>query len=340
MPSSIKNSLLILAGIYLLGTIGYYIMALVYQVSPGWSLVDCFYMTAITLTTVGYGEVIDVASVPGARIFTVIILMSGLGVSAYFVSTVTAFLVEGELNNLFWRKKMKKEIDRLTGHIILCGAGRVGHYILSELQVARHEFVLIEQDEARVMELQEQYGKFPAIIGDATQDYDLRQAGVEKASGIISALVDDKDNLCVVVTCKQLNPRLNIISRCRGREFAKKLELLGAKVVIPNFIGGLRMASQMIRPRVVRYLDTMLREKENVVRIEEVTLPENSNLVASKVGALNLSQHGNLLLLAILQHPNCKPVYNPGADYTFNAGDTLVFQTVPDALDSFRKKHA
>jgi len=139
-----KHNLIIAGSILIviicMGTIGYYVL------DPGdaWSLSDCFYMTVITLTTVGFGEVIDVSNVAGARFFTVFILVCGLGVSAYFVSTLTAFLVEGELGNLFWRKRMRKEINKLTNHVILCGGGRVGHYILEELKLTGLPFVLLD----------------------------------------------------------------------------------------------------------------------------------------------------------------------------------------------------
>lgn len=344
MIKSLKNSLLIaglsMSAIITVGTVGYFSLAAYSDPPLYWPLADCFYMTVITLTTVGFGEIIDVASVPGARFFTVFILLSGLGVSAYFISTITAFLVEGELKNLFWRKQMKKEIDKLTGHIVLCGGGRVGHYILSELLIAGSKVVLVEGDEKKILELHGHFGPFPAVIGDATMDEHLSAAGVEKAAGVISALSDDKDNLCVVVTCRQLNPDLRIISRCRSRAFARKLEMLGADVVMPNFIGGLRMASQMIRPRVVRYLDTMLRDKEYVVRIEEFVVEEKSDLAGSKIGAIDFRKYGNLLLLAVMEQEQLRPSYNPDAEYTIKAGDTLVFQAEAEVFAAFRKKHS
>jgi len=339
-----KKSLIIagslLLGILCLGTIGYFGLSTLALGSESWSIADCFYMTIITLTTVGFGEVIDVANVPGARFFTVFILICGLGVSAYFISTLTAFLVEGELGNLFWRKRMRKEINKLADHIILCGGGRVGHYILEELKLSGLDFVLIEQREEKILELQERYGNFPALAGDATRDEDLLAVGIEKASGIISALADDKDNLCIVVTCRQLNPRLRIITRCRSIEFSSKLKLLGADVVMPNFIGGLRMASQMVRPKTVHYLDMMLRDKENIVRIGDVTITEKSGLAGKEISAINFRDYGNLLLLAIMEAGGKQINYNPAGSYCLQSGDTMVFQAELDALSKFRKKNA
>jgi len=332
---------LILAGILLLiviliGSTGLYLLGLLAPEGPDWTLAQCVYMVVITLTTVGYGEIIDLASVPGARLFTVIVLFSGLGVSAYFLSTLTAFLVEGELNNLFWRKKMKKEIAKLSGHIIICGGGRVGRYIMDEFFAVGRSFVLIEQDERKILEMQESMGTFPALAGDATQESYLADAGVACAGGLISALADDKDNLCVVVTSRQLNPAIRILSRCGDHQFSKKLQMIGAKVIIPNFIGGLRMASQMLRPRVVDYLDTMLRDKDGVVRIEEVTVPEGSGLTGRTIESLQLRQHGNLLLLAVVRADSPHPLYNPDVAYIIQAGDSLVFQAYLDSLARFR----
>ena len=152
MKKSLITAGTLLLGILFIGTIGYYVLSLLALGSEAWNLSDCFYMTIITLTTVGFGEVIDVANVPGARFFTVFILVCGFGVSAYFISTLTAFLVGGELGNLFWRKRMRKEINKLTDHVILCGGGRVGHYILEELKLSGLDFVLLDQDEGKILE--------------------------------------------------------------------------------------------------------------------------------------------------------------------------------------------
>jgi voltage-gated potassium channel len=333
-----------LAGTFLLvitaiGTLGYYFLGHCPHPGLPWPLFDCFYMTMITLTTVGFGEVIDVASVPGARLFTVFLLLAGLGVAAYFVSTLTAFLVEGELTNVFWRKKMEKKIRSLTNHIILCGIGRVGFYIMKELRDNHIEFVVVDADEELIRKQQAKYGEFPAVVGDPTHERYLRQAGVAEAKGVITTLDDDKDNLCVVVTCRQLNDRLHIISSCGKGEFASKLDLLGAEVVMPNAIGGLRIASQMIRPHVVTYLDLMLRDKECVVRIEEVILSEGSNLIGKPLHSIDFDDFGPLLVLAVVKPDSPQPIYNPKRTMTLAAGDTLIVQADLDSIRRFKLHH-
>lgn len=329
----------LLALVVIGGSLGYYLLAFWSYRHPSWQLADCLYMTIITLTTVGFGEIIDVANVPGARFFTVIILLSGLGISAYFVSTLTAFLVEGELQNVFWRKRMNELIGRLSGHIILCGVDNVGGNVLAELLEKKIAFVVIDHDEKLILRLQGKYGIFPAIVGDPIQNSCLIEAGIAAAAGVITTLGDDKDNLCVVVTCKALNPGLRLISRCNSIDFVGKLELLGAEVVVPSYIGGLRMASQMIRPQVVRYLDTMLRERESVVRIEEVIVSPRSPLVGLRLAELNLPEFGNLLLLAVIEGENSQTLYNPAADYLVVSGDTLVFQAEVEAVQRFLVKY-
>lgn len=195
-------------------------------------------------------------------------------------------------------------------------------------------------DEKLIRTLQSQFGEFPSLTGDPTHADHLLAAGVKQARGVISALVDDKDNLCVVVTYKQLNPRIRLISSCNESEFAGKLELLGAEVVMPNSIGGLRIVSQIIRPRVVQYLDLMMRDKDCIVRIEDITLSDHSPLVGKEVYDINFPDFTQLLVLALIRRESTFPIYNPKRSMTLETGDTLILQADVESLNRFRQYHA
>lgn len=346
MPRNLKQRIyiagLLLFSVTMAGTLGYYLLGLRANPDPAWRLGDCFYMTVITLTTVGFGEVIDLSRVQGSRLFTIFILFAGLGVAAYFLSTLTAFLVEGELTNVFWRKKMETKIKKMSGHVVVCGARKigVGQSVIKELHNTGHDFVLIEQDEAGIKRLQEHFGLFPAVAGDPTLANTLEKAGIKAAKCVISALIDDKDNLCVVVTSRQLNPQVKIFSSCSDLEFSGKLELLGAKVVMPNEIGGLRIASQVIRPTVVGYLDRMMRDKNSIVRIEDITLSDSSSLAGKKVGDINWDDFKQLLVLAVIRKDSSSAIYNPERSTALDSGDTLIMQADSDSLERFRQIHS
>ena len=236
---------------------------------------------------------------------------------------------------------METQISKLNGHIILCGVKRVGvgYYVFKELQMTGASFVLIDSDLKLIKSLQSQFGNFPSVVGDASHADYLLNAGVKKAKVVISALDDDKDNLCVVVTCKQLNPGIKLFSSCSDSEFVSKLELLGAEVVMPNSIGGLRIASQIVRPRVVRYLDVMMRDKDCVVRIEDITLSKNSSLVGKQVSDINFPDFTQLLILALIRHDNPVTIYNPKRSMILEALDTIVLQADVESIERFRQHH-
>lgn len=314
-----------LAGVLIIGTIGYWFIG-----QKQSSLVDCFYMTFITIATIGYGEIIDMTNNPAARIFTVFVAISGIGVATYILTNLTAFMVEGEMTETFRRKKMEKTIKTLRRHYIVCGVEGVGFYILNELSETKRPHVIVDLDRERIDKALETFHEELFIQGDATDSDTLMAAGIKEAAGLFAVTGDDNKNLVISLTAKQLNPQIRVVARCRDLRNVEKMKKAGADAVVsPTFIGGLRMASEMVRSTAVSFLDTMLRDKEKNLRVEEVIVSES--FAGKPISALNLREYPNILLLAVKTEGDW--IYNPSADYTMKLWDTLIFMTTPEERD-------
>ena len=299
-----------------------------------YSVVDCLYMTVITISTIGYGEIIDLSGNPLGRIFTMVIAVSGIGIMTYILLNVTAFIIEGHFNKAFRRKKMEKQAGKLKDHYIVCGLEGVGSYIINELRETERPYVVVDLSREKLERSLEAQGDQIFIEGDATENEVLTRAGIERASGLFAVTGDDNQNLVVCLTARQMNPVVRIVARCEDLRNVEKMKRAGADAIVsPTFIGGLRMASEMIRPAVVSFLDVMLRQGGEHLRVEETPVPES--MAARSLSTLNLSKYGSLLLMAVRSGDEW--VYNPPRDYVMKAGDTLVYMSSPEerrALDA------
>lgn len=317
---------LVRAGLYLLlvlavGTIGYSFIG-----KGQWSLLDCLYMTVITLTTVGYEEVLPINDVAGGRAFTIAIIVIGMGLVLYFASTLTAFFVDGSLGALFSEKKMRKKLEALAGHIVICGVGKTGYEVLNELVRSNRTCVALDTDRKRIDLVKEHFGeRVTAIVGDGTQDSDLLNVGIERASGLVATLGEEVENLYCTLSARQLNPDLRIIVMSDNVAAEQKFKHAGAdSVVYTSIIGGQRIASELIRPTVVTFLDLMLRDKDRNLRIEEITIPENSQIGGETLASAKIRQFGEVLVIAIRQHGAERYQYNPGPNTHLSEGDVLI----------------
>ena len=311
------------------GTAGYKLLG-----GPEWSLLDAIYMTIITLTTVGFGEIQDLSANPYARILTIFIILFGMGSLLFVVSTVTGFIVEGELTNVFGRRKMLKEISNLKNHFIVCGIGDIGSTIAKELKLTNRDFVVVDTDSERLENLNA-IENILYINDDATHDDTLVNAGIHKAQGLITVLPDDKDNLFVTLTAKQLNPNLRIVSKGIDEHTIKKLKMAGAdSVVLSNAIGGLRMVSELIRPAVVGFLDKMLRAQNGKsYRFEDVKIPANSKFIGQTLAKANLL-HNTRVLLVAMREKGGDFVYNPESSSIIK--DETVIVVMGESLETKR----
>ena len=318
--------------VVLAGSTGYYIL---FGGEP--KFMDCVYMTVISLTTVGFGEVIEVTGNVPAEIFTMLLIIFGMGIILYGISTVTALIIEGELSGILRKKKMFKRISKMKNHYIVCGGGETGRPILEELAKNKEPFVLIEQDQENIQRCKS-VTDLLFVEGDATDDENLVAAGIENAAGIIITLPSDKDTLYVTMTARMLNKKVRIVSRMINQKLLPKLKMAGANsVVSPNTIGALRMASEMIRPTVVDFLDRMLRSKQGNLRIHQIIVSENSSFAEKNIHESGLKAKFNLLILAV-RLDNGEIEFNPPASQVLTSGMTLI--TMGDVDDIARARKA
>jgi voltage-gated potassium channel len=291
------------------------------------SWVDSLYMVVITIATIGYGEIVDLSQSPGGRVFTMFLSFAGIGIMTYIMMSLTAFVVEGELSEAFRRRKMEKRIEKLRDHYIVCGADGVGSHVARELAVTRRPYVVVDTDREKI-ERFHGLDEGPAfLVGDATDNETLRQAGIERARGLFAVTGDDNLNMVISLSARQLNPGVRVVARCEEPRNSEKMQRAGAdSAVSPTRIGGLRMASEMLRPAVVGFLDVMLRREDERLRIEELPVP--AAIVGRRLSALELQRFAKLLLLAVRHAEGW--TYNPPRDYVMQAGDTLVFMGSPE----------
>jgi voltage-gated potassium channel len=318
--------LVALGGIMASGTLGYMLI-------EGWSAFDALYMTVITLATVGYGEIHPLST--AGRIHTIALILIGFGVVAYGLSTVTAFLVEGQLTDILGKRKMERKIKSLRDHVILAGAGETGKHVAEELLKTATPYVVIERDPTQAATLA-RVGEVLYVIGDATDSVVLQQARIESARGLITSIPSDKDNLFVILTARELNPALRIVSRVIAEESRHKLLKAGADAVVSsNLIGGLRMASEMLRPHVVSFLDAMLRETMGTpMRVEEVQIPPDSPWVGRTLEAVQIREKVGVVVFGLREAATGKYLFNLAPTFRLGAGDVLIGCADRDQLDS------
>jgi voltage-gated potassium channel len=284
----------------------------------GWGFLDSIYMTIITLTTVGFREIHDLS--PKGMVFTIILIIFGVGTVLYALSAGARTILEGELQEIFGRKRLEKRIKELNNHYVICGYGRMGRIICRELKGKGIKFVVIEKNSELVA------GRENILIieGDATNDEILREVGIERAKGLISVLPTDAENLYVVLSARELNPDLFIVARAGEEGSENKLLRAGAnKVVSPYHIGGLRIAHTVLRPAVVDFIEFATKTGNIELQMEEVFIPENSKLVGLTLDQCGIGRELGVIIVAI-KRATGEMRFNPTFRSTIKSGDTLI----------------
>ena len=309
------------------GTQGYH-----YIGRPAATWIDSFYMTFITIATIGYGETVDLSHHPMGRLFTVFIATVGIATLSYLFSTLVALLIDADLNEDLRKKRMEKQIAALKGHYIVCGIGRVGTNVASELVKTRRKFVVVEKDRVALDAWLEHHPHSLYVHDDAAEDEALRKAGLAQAAGVFAVTGDDSHNLMVTLSVKLLNPQVRVVVRLHDIRNTNKAKRAGAdEIVSPDFTGGMRIASAMVRPHVVNFMDQMLHSDEGL-RVEELVVP--AGFADATLAAL-IPKSKDYLLMAT--HENGHWVFNPPDDYPLRAGAALVFMASPDGRTHLEK---
>lgn len=324
-----------MAGLLLAGSLGYWGLGRLYasgtlepKLEAEWSFLDCVYMTVITVSTIGYGETLPLGAGQQlgdfalVRVYTMLVILTGMLLVGYSVSSATAFFVEGDLARLWQRRRAMKDIMKLRGHYIVCGAGVTGLTVTSELAATGRDHVVIDTRED-ALDHARQLGAAFTLQGDATDDDMLERAGIAHAAGIAAALPDDKDNIFLIISARQLNPSIRIVTVATSSGLTTKLTRAGADSVVAGAtIGGMRLASELFRPAVVSFLDLMLRGREVPVRFAQVEVRES--WAGKTLSEVDIPGTTGLPVLAAREPDSDEFVFNPPGDYRLQAGTVLV----------------
>ena len=267
------------------GTVGYVLF--------GFPLLDALYQTVTTVTTVGFREVRSFDA--RLKAFTIALILVGVGTALYTFGVLLEALVEGQLRDMFGRRRMDREIAKMSGHVIVCGWGRVGHSIASFVQASGHDVVVVDRDPERYEQV-----PYPRVLGDVTDDATLLAAGIERARVLVGALNTDADNLYMTLSGRALRRDLFIIARARTDSSEAKLVRAGAdRVVNPQRIGGQRMAAFALHPHVAEFLDVVMHDGSLEFRLEEVAVPDGSPLAGSSIRDAHIRDRTGALVLAL-----------------------------------------
>jgi len=311
--SKIKIALIILLAIFIIGTFGFHFI-------EGWSLLDSFYVCIVTLSTVGYGDFAPETT--AGKFFAVFIIIFGVGMMFYSLVLMAETFIEARLRNLLGRGKLEKTIEKMNNHYIICGGGRIGFLICRELIEGKMPCVVIDNNPEVIQKAQDE--GFICFKGDATQDKILIKAGIKRAKGVVCVLPSDAENLYVILTAKELNQQVYIISRSEEEESEHRLLRAGAdRVMSPYTLGGVRMAMAILRPAMLDFIEITTRQQSLELRMEEIAVCKNSPFISKSLEDSGIRKRYGLIIVAVKKDSG-KMIFNPMANYIIAEGDRLI----------------
>ena len=304
---------LLLLLIAAIGTYGYFFI-------EQWPLLDCFYMTIITLSTVGYGEIHKLSHT--GKIFTSFLIITGVGSMGYALGSITQFLIEGQIYKILGQKKMEKEIQKLAGHYIVCGYGGVGRQVCQELMSRKIKILVVESNADTI--IQAQKDGFLALQRDATNEDFLIEAGIKKAKALITSIGSDASNVFITLSARVLNPALFVVVRAETVSSEKKLLRAGAnRVISTDLIGGRKMALAAMRPNIVEFMEIVTLDAQTGYRIEEMMVKEGCSIAGQTLSEANIRHNVGVMIIGIKQSGK-NLMLNPPPDTKIRESDILI----------------
>jgi voltage-gated potassium channel len=315
---------LLLVGVVLFGTFGYHFLL-------GWEWLDGLYMTAITISTVGFEEVRHLDA-PG-RVFTIFLLLSSAGVFAYTLTTLASLVLDARFGSLLWRRRMESKINELRDHYVICGFGRTGRAVAEQLTRGTHPFVVIETLPAKIELLREREYLF--IEGDATQDECLHRARIDHARGLVAALGADAENVYLVLSARQIKPDLSIVSWATSQEAERKVLRAGANHALSPYLqGGRRIATLLTSPHALEFLDHAMGGSDNI-RLGEIIVRTGSPLAGNSLKSAGIRRDLGVIVIGI-RRATGRFEFNPAADEILHEQDILIGIGAPDQIEKLR----
>lgn len=317
-------SIIILLSIYLLGSIGYMII-------EDMSFLDAFFMTTITITTVGY-EIVKELSTTGT-IFTIILIIIGTGTVVYILINITDFFLSDFLLGRMEKRRVKRMISKLKDHYIICGLGRVGLEIVKELEKNKASFIVIDTADEPINMCKE--NNWPYVQGNASNDETLIDAGIKGAKGLFAALNTDSENVYVTLSAKALNPSIFVVARAAVHETIGKLEKAGAdKVISPQILGGRRMAAMALQPSITDFLDIIMKAENIEIRLAEIEVRPGSRIENLTIREASRKYEFGALIISILEEKGRISFNKPSADTKIKAGQKLIVMGTKEQVQS------
>jgi len=323
----LRYGALLLGAVFIIGTIGFHLI-------EGWNFLDSFFMTLITITTVGYQEIYPLSDT--GKLFDILVIFLGVGTAAYGFASMAQFIVEGEMQQYFGRRRLDKKIMRMSDHYIICGNGRIGSLISQELHHSNKSFLVIDKDPSIIEDLER--SGIPHIMGDATDEETLFKAGIKRAKGLIATASSDMTNVYIILIARELNPDIFVLARAETEDSIKNIKRAGAnRVVSPYLIGGRHMANIILKPTVVDFIELSTGEMgaDLHIQMEGFKIREGSRLVGKTLKDAPIRKDIGLIVVAVKDHSG-KMIFNPGADLSISVDDVLVCIGDVESLQSMK----